>query len=195
MKNDKQIIVGLGNPGNLYKNTRHNVGFNVIDLLIEKFKFPSFQLENGIIFNGQISETNVYFAKPLTFMNLSGIFVQNLLKYQNVTVDKLVIVYDDLALPLGTFKLKSKGSCAGHNGVKSIIKCLGTENIQRIKVGIQNSSYNPNKKNEYVLGTFSVAEQNELASVYVKVIKVIEKILKFGFDYSLNWYNQSGNID
>ena len=132
-----KLVVGLGNPGAKYKGTRHNVGFMTMDEVAyqEKFDFDK-ALFDAVFAQVQIGGEKVIFMKPLTFMNLSGEAIRPLMNYFKITIEDLLVVYDDMDLPVGKIRLRQKGSAGGHNGIKSIISCLGTSEFNRIKVGV-----------------------------------------------------------
>jgi PTH1 family peptidyl-tRNA hydrolase len=156
-----KLIVGLGNPGEKYDKTRHNIGFDVIDNLAQELGVTNFRDK----FNGDIGEANiqgekVFLLKPMTFMNLSGDSIREVVKFYKLDPkEDIIVIYDDMDIPLGKLKIKKKGSAGGHNGIKSIISHLGQEFI-RIKCGIGK----PKKGEEvvnYVLGYFSKKEREE----------------------------------
>jgi peptidyl-tRNA hydrolase, PTH1 family len=157
-----KLIAGLGNPGQRYKHTRHNVGFRVVEALAEKHNG---HFKKRLFFNArecmlEISGSRVIVIQPLSFMNLSGRVV---LKYANrfkIKPDNILIIYDDIDLLLGTFKIRLKGSSGGHNGIGSVIQSFGTDNISRIKVGI-NAGYKPDGLSEYVLSNFEKDEPTQ----------------------------------
>ena len=132
-----KLVVGLGNPGAKYKGTRHNVGFMTMDEVAyqEKFDFDK-ALFDAVFAQMQIGGEKVIFMKPLTFMNLSGEAIRPLMNYFKIGIEDLLVVYDDMDLPVGKIRLRQKGSAGGHNGIKSIISCLGTSEFNRIKVGV-----------------------------------------------------------
>lgn len=166
-----KIVIGLGNPGKQYENTRHNVGFMVIDRMIKKYN-----LDEKIKFQALLSETNikgekVIFFKPQTFMNLSGNSIIEIVNFYKLNpTEDIIVVYDDMDLPLGQLKIKNKGSSGGHNGIKSIISHLG-ENFIRIKCGIGNKKADAV---EHVLGKFSQTEQKELDEMLTEIVNCIE---------------------
>jgi peptidyl-tRNA hydrolase, PTH1 family len=128
-----KLIVGLGNPGKEYENTRHNLGFEVIDHLAQELNVEL----NKKKFNGFYCQTGAYILlKPQTYMNNSGECISAFLNYFQISLDNLLIIYDDIALPLGKFRYRCQGSDGGHNGMKNIIKLLGSENFKRLRVGI-----------------------------------------------------------
>lgn len=131
-----KLIVGLGNPGQKYSKNIHNIGYMFVDKILQKYEHVNIGTKfNGIIFKVRINRTWVLIAKPLTFMNLSGDFVQQFTNYFNISYDEILVVYDDVSIDIGNFKIKLNGSSGGHNGIKSIIEKTGTEEIKRIKIG------------------------------------------------------------
>ncbi|HID65408.1 MAG TPA: aminoacyl-tRNA hydrolase, partial [Aquificaceae bacterium] len=152
---DIRLLVGLGNPGKEYEKTRHNVGFMVIDELVKSLraKKPS-EEALSLVYKIRIGGKEVFLAKPLTYMNNSGAAVYNLLEEYGLSPEQMIVIYDDLDLPLGTIRLRLKGSSGGHKGVESIIKYIGTQNFPRLRIGIGR----PKKKEDvvkYVLSPFS----------------------------------------
>lgn len=179
-----KLIVGLGNPGNEYENTRHNVGYMAIDYYLKsnnfKEKFSAYYCEKVI--NNQ----KVLFVKPTTYMNNSGDSVSQIVKYFKVDLQDILIIYDDMDFELGSYKLKKFGSSGGHNGIKSIIKSLGTEEIKRLRIGISKSSTN---SVDYVLGKFSKMELNKINKIYEIVNNIIEDFLIMDFEKLMSKYN------
>ena len=180
-----KMIVGLGNPGKEYENTRHNIGFMFINY------FPGNNLWtkkfNGMFSKQVINGENVLFVKPLTYMNLSGNSVLQFANYFKIKTDDILIIQDDLDLPLGTIKLKYKSSAGGHNGIKSIIDCFGTNGIPRVKVGIANNKLIDTK--DYVLGKFSKSELDVINSKMDIVSKIIESFIDNDINYCMSYYN------
>jgi len=157
------IIVGLGNPGEKYKNTRHNVGFQVINEFARENDFPEFKLSKR--YNSLISEKeNIVLVKPQTFMNESGKAVKALLKNTMKTV--LVVIHDDIDLPLGKIRISKNRGAAGHKGVESIIKEIGTKDFTRFRIGISPKTEKPKNVEKYVLQKFDKEE------------KIIEQVIK-----------------
>lgn len=171
------IIIGLGNPGEKYANTRHNVGFMVLDRLSKSWKSGPNYLYSDI----NISAQKVRLVKPLTYMNLSG----EVFKY--LPHDDIIVVYDDLNLPLGRIRIRKDGSAGGHNGIKSIISYIG-QNFPRIRIGI-----GPKPKEvdaaDYVLSDFSSEEFEKLRKVIDLTLQAIETIVSEGIDKAMNKYN------
>lgn len=180
-----KVIVGLGNPGNEYQNTRHNVGFMVLDNYLNdsdwKEKFNSLYLEKRI--NGE----KVIFVKPLTFMNLSGDSVVQFINYYDVKLDDLLVIHDDLDLPFSSYKLKKNSSAGGHNGIKSIINRLNSQDFLRLKIGVSNDKSIDTK--DYVLGKFSKKEKEELSLLQKTFNEIIESFVINGIDKTMNIYN------
>lgn len=186
-----KLIVGLGNPGNEYKNTRHNVGFELIDYYLSKnetnvnwsSKF------NGLYFQTIINNEKVIFLKPQSYMNLSGNVVQQFVNFYKLSAcDDLLVISDDLDLTLGNYKLKSKGSSGGHNGHKDIANKLGTEDYKRLKIGISNDKKGDTK--DYVLGKFSGEELNILNKEFSDLVEVMDSFFILGFSDLMSKYNK-----
>jgi len=175
------LIVGLGNPGKKYEKTRHNVGYVAIDAIAANFQFPIFKFQS--IFNAQISKKTtggqeIVLAKPQTFMNNSGASVKSLIKNYKLETKNLVVVHDDIDLPLGEFKIsKSRGS-AGHKGVQSIINELKTKDFRRIRIGICPKTGKPQAVEKFVLQNFTKSEEKILEEVILKTVKEINKLIK-----------------
>ena len=180
-----KLIVGLGNPGKDYKDTRHNVGFIVLDNYLKiddwKEKFNALYHENRI--NGE----KVIFVKPLTYMNLSGDAVVQFVNYYDIELDDILIIHDDLDLNFGTYKLKKNSSAGGHNGIKSIINRLGSEDFARLKVGIFHDKSIDTK--DYVLGNFSKTEKEKFNEMQKDFDKIIESFIIDGIERTMNIYN------
>lgn len=157
-----KVIIGLGNPGKKYEDTRHNAGFMAIDKISDKWGIPVTQNKfRALVGEGRIEGEKVLLVKPQTYMNLSGESVAEVLKFYKLIPDDLVVIYDDLDLPTGQLRLREKGSAGGHNGIKSMIQHLGTQEFKRIKVGI--SRPEPGRSvSDYVLNTFPVAERADI---------------------------------
>jgi len=177
-----KLIVGLGNPGKDYEKTRHNVGFMCLDNLKEKYNLD-FRLKKEFkseIATQTINGEKCVFIKPQTFMNLSGealILVANFYKINNKDI---YVIHDDMDLPLGSIRLREKGSAGGHNGIKNIILHLGTEDFNRIRVGI--SGHLDIDAKDYVLGRFSKEENETLIPTIEKISEAIEDIIS-GIDF------------
>jgi len=190
-----KIIIGLGNPGKKYENTRHNVGFMTIDEFAKENNFPDFELQKK--FEAEVSEKDdILLAKPQTFMNESGKSAQRILKNRQET--ETIIIHDDIDLPVGKIKIiKDRGS-AGHKGVESIIQNIGNNNIIRIRIGIASPAEALAKEGQgkkikaknIVLKNFSPEEQKEIDEVIKKSAKAIKLLLEQGLDKAMNEYNK-----
>lgn len=185
------IIVGLGNPTKEYEGTRHNVGFEVIDRLADKYSISvDAKKHRAYIGKGMIAGQKVILVKPQTYMNLSGESVRSLLDYYKIDEEEeLLVVYDDISLDNGQIRIRAKGSAGGHNGIKNIIAHLGGQVFPRIKVGVGEK---PPKYDlaDYVLGHFSKAEQELMEEGYDKAIHAIELILQDEMNEAMNEYNR-----
>ena len=179
------IIIGLGNPGDQYKNTRHNVGFLALDKYAEENDFPAFVLQKKS--KALVSENNdVILAKPQTFMNESGKAVREIAK--NKPVESLVIVHDDIDLPLGKIKIIKERGSAGHKGVDSIIQNIGNEGLIRIRIGI--GSETKTEAMKVVLKNFSADEKVVLNEALERTTKAIDSLINNGLDKTMNEYNK-----
>jgi len=176
------IIVGLGNPGEKYKNTRHNVGFQAIDEIAANFQFSIFNFQsifNAQISKGQIANEKIILVKPQTFMNLSGETVKTLIKNLKLKIKNLVVIHDDIDLPLGKIKISKNRGSAGHKGVKSIIKETGTKDFIRIRIGIQPKEGKPRNVEKFVLRKFNKEEEKILKEAIKKSSAELAKLLYF----------------
>ncbi|ELR99824.1 aminoacyl-tRNA hydrolase [Gloeocapsa sp. PCC 73106] len=184
-----QLIIGLGNPEPKYLQTRHNIGFMVLDTLAQAWGL-SWQEEKR--FQGLFSEgkarggKKVYLLKPLTYMNLSGQSVRAVVDWYKLPTDSLLVVYDDLDLPVGRLRLRRSGSAGGHNGMKSIIAHLGGQDFSRLRIGIGKSNV---PTISHVLGKFTPSEKKAIDEVMKVTIAVLELSLKEGLDQAMNQYN------
>lgn len=183
------LIVGLGNPGLQYERTRHNLGFMLIDRLAREAQTQIKREEcRALVGRAEIERQRVELVKPLTFMNLSGEAINCLLKKSDRSADKLIIVADDLALPIGTMRLRPKGSGGGHNGLKSIIDCLRTNEFIRLRIGIQPEHPISNTKN-FVLESFSKSETETIEKILEKSAEAIRAVVSDGIEKAMAKYN------
>ena len=190
------IIVGLGNPGKKYKTSRHNVGFLALDKIAATFQFPPFKFQS--IFNAQISKNkingeNIILVKPQTFMNNSGKTVKSLLKNNNPDHQKLIVIHDDIDIPLGKIRIVKNRGAAGHKGVESIIKELKTKDFVRFRIGIKPPSIISTivkNINHFVLEEFSKNEEKIVKEAIKKTAEAIEFSLKQGLEKAMNKYNK-----
>ncbi len=184
------IIAGLGNPGKKYVNSRHNVGFDTLDAVAVKYNIDIKKVKfNGIYGEGTIEGEKVVLLKPQTFMNLSGECIRDFKNWYKVENHQIIIIYDDISLPLGKMRIRPKGSAGGHNGIKSIIYQTGSEVFPRIKIGV-GSPENPDYDlADYVLGHFSKGEIEVLVPVAVKAAEAVGEIIKNGTEKAMSKFN------
>ncbi len=186
-----KIIVGLGNPGKEYENTRHNVGFMAIDLLAKKIGIEMTQKKfDALIGASALSGEKIILMKPMTFMNLSGLALRQIMDFYHLTPSDFIILYDDTDLELGMIRIKAKGSSGGHNGVKSIIQHFGTETFDRIRVGIGQKKENVDLAN-HVLSTLTASDKKTMDVALPKVLDAILDILQNGISHAMNQYNHN----
>jgi len=179
------IIIGLGNPGKKFENTRHNVGFMAVDAFAGKFNFPKFELDKKS--NALLSQSeNVLLVKPQTFMNESGKAVAEVVK--NKKTENIIVIHDDIDLPVGKIKIIKERGSAGHKGVESIIKSIGNKGLARIRIGIQPEK--DTKALKIVLKKFSKQEQELVSQNITDTVKALDLFLKEGLDKAMNEYNK-----
>lgn len=183
-----KLIVGLGNPGKEYVKTRHNIGFMVIDGLLDKMNIKLDQNKfNSLFVKTKIATTDVIIAKPLTFMNLSGEAVSQLANFFRIEPEDVLVIHDDFDLPLGKLRLRNQGSGGSHNGMKNIILHLSTNKICRIRVGIGKDRFIEQK--DYVLGKFKKDELKTLQKTIDKCIEALMDYPKMTFVDLMTKYN------
>lgn len=184
------MVVGLGNPGPEYHNTRHNVGFRCADALAQAhgLSFDPRKRSKARIADGMIGGKHVLIVKPQTYMNLSGSSVQGLAAFYKITPDHMVVISDDLDLPLGTLRIRSKGGSGGHKGLTDIIRRLGTQNFARIRFGIGRPPGRTDPA-DFVLQGFDPDELPLVEQTVARAIKAVETWLTDGIDASMNRYN------
>ena len=183
-----KIIIGLGNPGNEYKNTRHNVGFYYLDLFANKYNLTFKEKYNGLYVKTIINDEDVILLKPLTYMNLSGECVIKFVNYYKIKNEDILVIHDDLDIDIGRIKLKENGSSGGHNGIKSIIDNLNTEQFKRLKIGISKNKLYDTK--DYVLGKFSKEEIEIIKSLEKDVLNILDDYFKLPFNDLMSRYNR-----
>lgn len=185
-----KLIVGLGNPGKEYDKTRHNMGFMFIDNYLKHIKCnEKWSLkDNGLFISSSINGEKVLFLKPQSFMNLSGQVVRKFVDFYKINVSDILIISDDLDLSLGNFKLKQNGSSGGHNGLKDIERCIGTQEFKRLKIGISNDKSFDTK--DYVLGKFSKSDLEVINSCFTTLNNVIDDYFTCGFSDLMCKYNK-----
>lgn len=181
------LIVGLGNPGIQYENTRHNIGFKVIDNIAKEYNIEiNRQKFKGVYGEGFINGEKVILLKPTTYMNLSGESIREVVDFYKLTCEDIVVIYDDISLDVGRLRIREKGSAGGHNGIKSIIAHLGTDVFPRIKVGV--GQPNVDLVN-YVLGKFTDEEMEVLSESIDASTKAVSEIIKYDANTAMNKFN------
>jgi PTH1 family peptidyl-tRNA hydrolase len=185
-----KLVVGLGNPGSEYEHTRHNVGFRVVDKLSLKLGWKWSERRNrAILASGTIGLEKVVLAKPITFMNLSGQAVGELVRWYKMQPEDMLVVYDELDLPIGKVRLKARGSAAGHNGLEDIIHHLHTNNFPRLRVGIGRSANSHIKGKDHVLGIPTHDERILLEMGEDRAVEAIELVIRQGISSTMNVVN------
>ncbi|HML20065.1 MAG TPA: aminoacyl-tRNA hydrolase [Aggregatilinea sp.] len=191
---ERYLIVGLGNPGKEYDNTRHNVGFRCVDALAQAhhIAFEPKKRSHAKIADGTIAGRRVLLAKPQTYMNLSGSAAQGLMAFYKIPPSRLLVIFDDLDLPFGTLRIRHKGGAGGHRGLTDIIQRLGTQDFPRIRFGIGRP---PNRMDPaaYVLRPFDGEETATLQLAIARVNEAVETWLVSGLDAAMNHFNGSVN--
>ncbi len=188
------LIVGLGNPGREHRDTRHNIGFMVIDQLCKTLGVSMSRVQSrALVAAGTLEGQKIILAKPQTFMNLSGQAVGGLVRFYKTPLDRLLVAHDDLDLPLGTIRLRPGGSSAGQKGMESIIRQLGSQNFPRLRLGIGRppGQMDPSA---YVLQRFTRAEQDVLDQLLDRAAAAVRTFVREGLDAAMNQYNGK-NVD
>lgn len=195
------LIVGLGNPGDKYKNTRHNLGFEAVEEIARKGKW---QMANGwqaeSKFKAEVCKGNgIILAKPLTFMNLSGLAVEPIASYYKVPVENIIVIHDELDLPLGHIKIRIGGSGAGHHGVESVMERLGDEKFIRVRLGISTwqaisgeHKHAAFQAEKFVVDNFADQEKSKVKAMIKRSVKAVEAIIEIGVDKAQNQFNDKG---
>ena len=185
---DKYLIVGLGNPGDEYATTRHNTGFMVLDALAKASKIVFEDKSYGFVAETSLKGRKVVLLKPSTYMNLSGNAVRYWLNKENIDQQRLLVVSDEVALPLGDFRLKASGSNGGHNGLGHIQQLIG-QDYARLRIGI-GSDFSRGQQVDYVLGKFSEEEKTTLEPVFKTSEEIIKSFVLAGVDITMNQFNR-----
>ena len=183
-----KIIAGLGNPGAQYENTPHSVGFEAVDAIAAKIgaTWEEKRAFRCLLAKGSFAGSPVLLVKPMTFMNLSGDAVAPVVKYNNATPADLLVIHDDIDLPLGRVRVKKNGSCGGHNGVRNIIERIGTQDFSRLKLGVGKDKSNVIG---FVLGKFDPEARRIMDEVIAKAPEIAASILSSGPDRAMNAFN------
>jgi PTH1 family peptidyl-tRNA hydrolase len=184
------IIAGLGNPGSKYANTRHNAGFMAMDLLAKEQGFEYKKVKfNSLIADEMVAGKRCLLMKPQTMMNNSGEAIYTASEYYNIPNERIIILYDDISLDVGKTRIRRKGSAGGHNGIKSIIACLGGEDFPRVKIGVGKKPSADYDLVKWVLGEFPKAQQDALNSALKNSIEATKLIANDNIDEAMNKYN------
>jgi PTH1 family peptidyl-tRNA hydrolase len=186
-----KLIVGLGNPGPRYARNRHNVGYQCLERVARRhdLQFGRMMFKAQIA-SGLVAGTRALLAKPLTFMNLSGQSVRPLLRWYRVALPDLLVIYDDLDLPLGRIRLRQKGSSGGHKGMSSVIEQLGSDEFSRLRIGIGRPLYG--EPPDYVLGDFTRDEAIAMEFAYDQAVSAVETFVTAGITQAMNRFNLPG---
>ena len=183
------IVAGLGNPGTQYAGTRHNAGFSCIDELADKYNISVDTAKHkGLIGKGVIEGEKVLLVKPMTYMNNSGECIREVMDYYKADIDDLIVIFDDISLEPGRLRLRPKGSAGGHNGIKSLINELGTQEFQRIRVGVGKKPVHYDLA-DWVLGHFKKEEREVMDKSVQLSAEAVESILDKGIGFAMNMYN------
>lgn len=193
LNNDNlKLIFGIGNPGLEYCNTRHNLGFRVIDKISDRFSSNIWQHTYfGMLKDLKINNYNILLVKPLTYVNCCGKCLGPISKKYNMSLEKILVIVDDISLPLGCLRIKAQGSSGNHNGLKSIIDTLNTENFSRLKLGIYFHTFlNFQNLADYVLASFSKEEENIVEKMVEIATEAVYVWINKGVSASMNCFNQ-----
>lgn len=185
----KYLITGLGNIGEEYRNTRHNIGFKILDAFAEASNVFFSEARYGAVAECRVKNKTLVLLKPNTFMNLSGNAVRYWLQQERISQENLLVLVDDLSLPFGTLRLRGKGSAGGHNGLKNIQELLGSENYARLRFGIGND-FKQGGQIDYVLGQWSTDENEALPSHLQRCGEIIKSFCLAGLTLTMNQYNK-----
>ncbi len=187
-----KLIVGLGNPGDQYNGTRHNLGFFEIDKLSNNENFTEWKMEkkfNAILSSGKIVNEKVTLAKPQTYMNNSGVAVAKIANYYKITPSDIIVIQDDLDLPMGTLRISHNASSGGHKGIQSIIENIQSQEFIRLRIGISGEKMGETPAEDYVLQKFSQEEKNIIDSGAGLLIEAIETTIGMGVLEAMNEFN------
>lgn len=182
------IIAGLGNPGKKYENTRHNIGFIALELLAERNDIKINKLKHkALVGEGRISGQKVLLVKPQTYMNLSGNSLREVMEYYKEDIENLIVIYDDIDIPEGTIRIRKKGSAGTHNGMRSIVYDLKSDQFPRIRIGMGRARQSDLK--DFVIGGFTKEEKELLKGAVERAVLSAECIVEKGIDKAMNEYN------
>ena len=184
------VIVGLGNPGKKYENTRHNVGFMTADKLIDECSASPVRTKfKAETYDARIENLRVLIVKPLTFMNNSGEAVRDILKFYKIDIKKVILIFDDISLPVGNIRLRRNGSAGGHNGIKSIIALTGSSEYMRVKIGVGQKPHPDYDLADWVLGKFEKKDTVNLIKAIDNAVSATKTIMTDSIDAAMNKYS------
>lgn len=185
------LVVGLGNPGREYENTRHNAGFVAADIIADKFNMSFSKSKFDAIYGDcEIAGARVIVAKPQTFMNLSGRAVQKLSAFYKIPIERIIIMHDDVSLDVGKIRIRRKGSAGGQKGLNNIIELMGSQDIARIKIGVGAKPHPDYDMKDWVLGKIPAEQQADFKAACENSAKAIEEIMVRGIDSAMNKYSK-----
>ena len=185
------VIVGLGNPGTKYDETRHNVGFRCIDRLIKELNAgPEKNKFQSLIYDGEIKGHKVLFVKPQTFMNNSGSAVSEILKFYKIPVNSLIVVSDDVTMDVGRLRIRANGSHGGHNGLRDIIELLGSDDFPRVKIGMGQKPHPDYDLADWVLGKPSAEDKVKITETESSAAEAVKTIVTMDISRAMNKYNR-----
>lgn len=186
------LIAGLGNPGRQYEMTRHNIGFEVIDYISKEYGIKVNKIKHkALIGEGMLGNEKVMLVKPQTYMNLSGESIRDICEYYKIGTDKIIIIYDDIALPSGSVRIRAKGSAGGHNGMKSIIYLLESDEFMRLRIGVGAPKNHNIDLKDYVLGHFSKDEADDIISAVKLCPQALITMMESGADAAASKFNRT----
>lgn len=188
-----RVIVGLGNPGKRYENTRHNIGYRVVSKLAEKHSLEFIKASSNYLLSKGKLEEEFYLLLPLTYMNLSGRAIKEFKNSNEFQLDNLLVICDDINLPLGKLRLRSKGSHGGHNGLLSVINELDSTNFPRLRIGI-GKNFKQSEQVDYVLSDFSSDELDMVDKAIDTSVEICDKFILGGFKSAVEYYSQISKI-
>lgn len=184
------LVVGLGNPGPQYENTRHNVGFMAVDAIAKTLEFPLRNIRfKGLCGDCMVEGRRVLFLKPSTFMNLSGESVREAMQFYKIPIERVLVIYDDISLEVGRVRIRRKGSDGGHNGIKSILYQTAKDSFPRIKIGVGNKPHPDYDLAKWVLSRFSPEEMKALVPVCEEAAQMVRLVVSDELDKAMNLYN------
>jgi PTH1 family peptidyl-tRNA hydrolase len=187
---DAFLVVGLGNPGSKYWNTRHNVGFAALDALAEKLHVTVDRVKfQGLVGQGSLEGRKIILLKPTTYMNLSGQAVQAAARFYKIPPERILVLFDDISLDPGRLRVRKNGSAGGHNGIKSIISCLGSQEFPRIKIGVGAKPHPDYDLADWVLSTFPLDQREAMEETYKKAAQAAVTLIKEGPEAAANRFN------